>query len=225
MRAEQVELSVSVRTEVGKTASRRLRASGKIPGVVYGRGHEAIPVAVEEALFASAVPETHWFSRLINLRIEGAKKRDAQPTVMIKEVQRDLVGRRLLSVDFRRVSLAEAVQTQVRVVVVGESPGIKRGGILEHLTHEVTVECLPTEVPDHLEVDVSAADIGDSLRVRDVRLPEGVKMASPEDEVLVVVAPPARVEEVAPTPAEEERAVVEEVEEPEVIGEAETEGE
>jgi large subunit ribosomal protein L25 len=227
MRAEQIELPVAARSEVGKTASRRLRATGKIPGVVYGRGEEAVAVAVDEQLFSKALPEANWFSSVIRLRIEGAQTDDPEPTVMIREVQRDLVRRRLLSVDFLRISLQEAVRAQIPLVTVGESPGVKQGGILEHITHEVTVECLPTDMPDHLELDISEVEIGDSLRVRDLAAPPGVTLAGQPDDVLVVVAPPVRIEEVVPEAELVEGALVEEAAEPEVIGErkAEQEGE
>ena len=221
MRAEQIELPVATRSEVGKTASRRLRATGKIPGVVYGRGGEAVAVAVDEQLFSKALPEASWFSSVIRLRIEGEQTDDPEPTVMIREVQRDLVRRRLLSVDFLRISLQEVVRAQIPLVTVGESPGVKQGGILEHITHEVTVECLPTDMPEHLELDISEAEIGDSLRMKDLAAPPGVTLTAQPDDVLVVVAPPVRIEEVVPEAEAVEGALVEEAAEPEVIGERE----
>jgi len=225
MRTEQIELPASVRSEVGKSASRRLRREGKIPSVVYGRGGRPIPIAVEESAFSRSLSDATWFSTLIKLRIDGVGRADSGPTVMIKEVQRDLVRQRLLSIDFQRISLRESIHTQVRVVTVGQSPGVKLGGILEHLTHEVTVECLPTDIPDHLEADISQIEIGQSLRVRDLVAPPGVKIVTPADDVILVVAPPVRVEEAAPAAAEAERAAVEEHVEPEVIREREREEE
>lgn len=223
MRAEQIDLPVSVRSEVGKSASHRLRATGRIPGVVYGRDEGSVAVAVDESLFRERVPEAHRYTSLIRLQIEGGDTDSAQPTVMIKEVQRDMVARRLLSIDFIRVSLDENVHAQIPVVAIGESPGIKLGGILDHISHEVTVECLPTEMPDHIEADISGLDIGDSLRVRDLPVPPDASMVSPADGVVIVIAPPVKVEEVAPEVEEVEGAVVEEKAEPEVIGEAEGE--
>ena len=107
-------------------------------------------------------------------------------------------------------------------MAVGESPGVKIGGILEHITHEVTVECMPTDMPDRLEADISGTNIGGSVRVRDLTPPDGVTVITPEDDVLLVVAPPVRVEELEPVAEVEEGAVVEEAPEPEVIGEEET---
>jgi len=226
MRHEQVELPVATRSEVGKTANRRLRAAGRIPGVVYGRGEEAVAVAVDAHVFSKTVPEANWFSSVIRLRIEGGEAQDREPTVMIREVQRDLVGRRLLSVDFLRISLEEAVRAQIPVVTFGESPGVKQGGILEHIAHEVIVECLPMDMPDHLELDISEMEIGDSLRLRDLVAPPGVTLTAQPDDVLVVLAPPVQLEEAEPEVEVVEGALVEEAAEPEVIGErrAEEEG-
>lgn len=218
MRAEQVELAARVRSEVGKQAAKRLRAGGEIPAVVYGRGQDAQPIALEAAAFSAAIPEGAWYSTLVKLRIEGAKGAGASANAMVKEVQCDIVRRRVLSVDFQRVSLRETVHTTVPVVHVGESRGVRQGGVLEHLIHEVAVECLPTQLPEHLEADITRMEIGDSLRVRDLAAPPGVKIVTDPEEVLIVIAPPVRLEEVAPAEAVP-GAVVEEVEEPEVITE------
>lgn len=218
MRAEQVEIPARVRTAIGTRASRRLRAQGHIPAVVYGGGQEPVVVSVDEATFAKAIPASGWYSTLIDLKIEGADGGDERPTVMIKEVQHDLVHRQVVSIDFRRISLEETIQTHVPIRHVGESPGVKLGGILDQVTHEVMVECLPTDMPDHLEVDVSGLEIGDSVRVKDLMVPPGVEVAAAEEDVVIVIAPPLREEEVAPV-TEEEGALVEEVAEPEVISE------
>jgi large subunit ribosomal protein L25 len=217
MPAEQVEIPVAVREEVSKSATRRLRTQGRIPAVVYGKGAEPIAISVDAREFARAVSAAGWYSTLINLRVEGAEAED-RPTVMIKEVQHDLVDRRVVSIDFRRVSLQETIQTHVTLRVVGESPGVKAGGILDQVLHEVMVECLPTDMPDHIEVQISQLGIGDSARVRDLVVPEGVTVVAPQDEVVIHVAPPLREEEIQPA-APEEGALVEEVVEPEVVGE------
>jgi len=222
MRTKQIEMPATVRSEVGKGPARRLRAAGKIPAVVYGRTMQSLPVSVDGADFARLVPESAWLSTLIRLHLEGAKKADARPTVMIREVQRDLVRRVVLSIDFHRISLRETVRVHVPVVHVGESPGVKQGGILEQIMHEVEVECLPTMLPDHLVADISELNIGDTLRVKDVTPASGLRIVSPEEEVVLVIAPPVQVEEVAPT-VPEIAAVVSETEEPEVIGQRETE--
>ena len=222
MRSEQVEIPVNVRTEVGKIAAKRIRAHGHIPAVVYGKEVEPIPVTVDESTFARAVSPAAWYSTLINLKIQGDDGPD-MATVMIKELQRDLVKQRVVSIDFRRVSLEETIQTHVSVRHTGESPGVKAGGIIDQVTHEVLIECLPTDIPDHLEVNIGELEIGDSVRVKDLLdVPDNVKILTPEDDAVIVIAPPVREEEVAPE-VPEEGALVEDMEEPELVGEGEKE--
>jgi large subunit ribosomal protein L25 len=222
MRAKQIELPVSPRMELGKGAAKRLRKSGRIPAVIYGRGMESQPLSVDVTTFARAITEGVWFSTVIKLQIEGAKKPDAAPTVMITEVQRDLARGRILSVDFHRISLRETVRAHVPILPVGQSSGVRLGGILEQILHEVEVECLPTNLPDHLEVGVAHLEIGHVIRVRDLTAPPGVRLLAPEDETVLLVAPPVRIEE-APAPAPAEGAVIAETEEPEVIRQREAE--
>ncbi|MBN1460456.1 MAG: 50S ribosomal protein L25 [Armatimonadetes bacterium] len=222
MRSEQVEIPVNVRTEVGKIAAKRIRGRGHIPAVVYGKGVEPIPVTVDEAMFARAVSPAAWYSTLINLKIEGDNGPDTA-TVMIRELQRDLVKQQVVSIDFRRVSLKETIQTHVSVRHVGESPGVKAGGIIDQVTHEVLIECLPTDIPEHLEVNISELEIGDSVRVKNLAdVPDGVKVLTPEDDAVIVIAPPLREEELEPE-IPEDGALVEEMAEPELVGEGEEE--
>ncbi|MGD0110613.1 MAG: 50S ribosomal protein L25 [Armatimonadota bacterium] len=222
MRGQQIELSVKSRTDVGKTAARRLRGQGRIPAVVYGREMESLPVSVDAVEFARALPETAWYSTLLRLKVEDGGAAELSPTVMITEVQRDPVRNRLLSVDFHSVSMRERLHTQVPVIHVKQSPGVRQGGILEHIMHEVLVECLPSDIPEHLEADISGLGIGDALRVRDLVVPEGVKVLSPADETVIMVIPPVKMEEVAP--AVEPGAVVAETQEPELVREREPKG-
>jgi len=234
MRSKQTELTASVRTELGKGAAKRLRRAGRIPAVMYGRDIESQPLWVDAAQFARAIPERAWLSTLITLHIEGAKEADSVPTarrrageappysVMITEVQRDLARGRILSIDFHRISLQETVRAHVPILPIGQSPGVRQGGILEQIIHEVEVECLPADLPDHLEVSIAQLAIGDVVRVRDLPPPPGVKLIAAADETVLLVAPPVRVEEVAPAAAAE-AAVVTEAAEPEVIRQREAE--
>lgn len=219
MTREQIEIPVVVRTEAGKGAARDLRNAGKVPAVVYGRGTEPIALAVDQATFSTLLPERGWYSTLIRLNIEGGDVDDRKPMVMIKEVQRELLRPELLAIDFRRVSLQESVEASVPVLYVGQSPGVKMGGILDHMLHEVTVYCLPTDIPEHFQVDVSELEINDSVRVRDIVPPSNVEIRSREDAIVVLIAPPVKIEEVIPVVEEEEGVVVTETEEPEVLTE------
>ena len=237
MRAKQVELTAQVRTEVGKKAARYLRAAGRVPAVVYGRGLDPLPVSVEADAFARAVPESAWRSTLISLQLEGLpaqrgrksarSAKDSHPTVIIADVQRhplrqDPSG--ILAIDFHQISLQEAIKARVPVISIGESPGVKLGGVLEHTMHDVEVECLPASLPDRLEADISGLSIGDTFRVKDLPPMPDVKILADEEDVLLVVAPPAKAPEPEPIPVEE-GAVVTETPEPEVVGKEEGEEE
>jgi len=231
MRAKQVELGATMRVETGKSAARKLRAQGQIPAVVYGRGIDPMPVTVDATEFTRALPESAWRSTLINLKVapaegegKGKKRSDSQETVIIAEVQRHPVRQSLLAVDFHRISLKETIRARVPVVAIGESPGVKLGGVLEQTMHEVEVECLPTALPDHVEADISNLEIGDTFRVKDLgEIPDATILSDPED-LLLVVAPPTKAPTVEAAP-EEIGAVVTEAPEPEVIGEKKEEEE
>jgi large subunit ribosomal protein L25 len=123
---------------------------------------------------------------------------------VLKEYQLDPVRPRLLHIDLHEVRLDQVIQSQVAVEPVGESPGVKEGGVLTLVLREVNVEALPMEVPDRLELDISAVTIGDSLRVGDIVAPEGVKLLDDPDAVVLTVTPPTKVEEPEPEELEEE---------------------
>ena len=211
---ERVELEAVKREAVGKSAARRLRQQGAVPGVIYGRGMEPVAVAVEAKAFTRQVLEQGQANLLVALRLKGRGAPRSAQTVMVKEVQRDPLTRQLLNVDFHKISLTEQVHTTVRVALAGEAPGVRRGGILEHLLREVEVRCLPDAIPAQLEVDVSGMDIGEAVHVSDLVAPPGVSLLTPATEVVAVLAPPAKMEEVPAVAAPVEEA---EMPEPEVI--------
>ena len=209
---ERTNISVALRTEIGKGAVRQLRAQGLIPAVLYGRGKETLVLSVEKSAIIPHLAKGAYHTHLFDLNVAGKPKGAAPITVMIKEIQRNPISGKLLNIDFHAISLTEKVQAHVPVTFIGEPPGVKQGGILEKLHAEILVSCLPTAIPDHLEVDVSGMTIGDSVHARDLALAEGVELLTSPDEVIVVLAHQARAEEVvAPVAAEEEAA------EPEVL--------
>lgn len=218
MRTRVVEIEATVRRDVGKSAAKRLRAAGQVPAVLYARGREPVAVALDESRFRRALPEGAWYSTPLRVLLKGAAGGDTSSTAMIKEVQRDWVRERILAIDLHAVSLDEPVHVQVPVRVVGESAAMRRGGIVEILLHEVPVEALPTEIPEYLEVDVTEAEFHEHLRVRDLAVPPQVKVLAAPEEAVVVVMPPAKLEEeVAPEEAVPAEApeVVEQQEVPE----------
>jgi large subunit ribosomal protein L25 len=209
---QQEVLNCSIRNQAGTGAARKLRASGVVPGVVYSKGQETQTVGVLERELIRLLHAHHGRAGLVSLAVEG-NTGEPIPAVL-KEMQRDPVSRRILSVDFQQVSLTERMRTEVAVRTVGIPAGVKVGGVLELVLHEVEVECLPTALPEALTVDVSALDVGDSLPVSALQVPEGVSVVTPaEDPLVTVLAPKVTAEEAAA-----EAAAVAAAEEPEVIG-------
>jgi large subunit ribosomal protein L25 len=184
-------LKVAPRAEFGSRVTRRVRAQGLVPGVVYSGGAEAKSFQVSEREVRTLISEG---AALFDLEIEGAK---AVP-VVVKEQQLHPVRGSLQHIDLQEVRLDEAIQAEVAIELEGAetSPGIKGGGVLEHVTREVTVEALPTEIPDRIVLDVSAMEINDTLQLSSVQAPEGVTFVADDlEEVTIVTLSPPRVEE------------------------------
>ncbi|MFB3816960.1 MAG: 50S ribosomal protein L25 [Candidatus Methylomirabilales bacterium] len=209
-----VDLQGEIRTGLGKGVAKKLRRAKRIPGIVYGGGQGALPVTVDPAALQSILGQGE--NVLINLSLAGDGARSAM--VILKELQRDPVKGRPLHVDFQEVSMEKKIRVEVSLHLTGEATGVKnKGGILEHGLRQLFVECLPLAIPERITVDVSGLDIGNSIHVADLTLPEGVRVLDdPERVVASVVAP--TVEE-APAPAEAEVAEAE----PEVVGKKEKE--
>ncbi len=194
-------LKAAPRSEFGSRTSRRLRRDGLVPGVVYSGGSEARPFQVSEREVRTILGEG---AALFDLEIEGSK---AVP-VVVKEQQHHPVRGSLQHIDLQEVRLDEAIQAEVAIELEGadSAPGVKGGGVLEHVTREVTVEALPTEIPERLIADVSAMEINDTLQLSAVPVPEGVTLVAEEpDEVTIATLSPPRVEE-EPEPEVEEEA-------------------
>jgi large subunit ribosomal protein L25 len=220
MAGERIKLDVQPREEAGSAVARRLRADGLVPGVLYGAGKKAHPFAVEERELRRVLTGEHGLHAILDVVFDGQK---AAHHAVLKEYQLDPVRPRLLHIDLHEVRLDQAIQTQVAVEPVGESPGVKEGGVLTLVLREVNVEALPMEVPDRLDLDISAMTIGDSLRIADIVAPSGATLLDDPDAVVVTVTPPTKVEE--PEVEEEEELEGEELLEGEEAPEGEAEGE
>lgn len=219
MAGDRMQLGVKPRESVGSAESRRLRAAGMIPGVLYGGGKKAHPFVVEERELRRVLTGDHGLHTILDVVFDGQK---TAHHAVLKEYQLDPVRPRLLHVDLHEVRLDQPIQTQVAVEPVGESPGVKEGGVLTLVLREVNVEALPMEVPDRLELDISGMIIGDSLRIEDLRAPEGVRFLDDPESVVANVTPPTKIEE----PEEVEEEELEEGELPEgAEGEEPGEGE
>ena len=210
--AQQASLPVSSRSVTGKGAARSLRREGKVPGVIYGHGREAESVTVDTATLNKVLVGISAATAIVDVTVDGR----APVKALIREIQRDPVAGTVLHLDLQHISLTERITVEVPIVLLGTPYGVKEGGgILEHLLREVEVECLPTDIPSKLEVDVSALQIGDSLHVSDLKVENG-EILTEATRAIAAVVPPTVLEE--PKPAEEGAAA-----EPEVIGAKEKE--
>ncbi len=203
---EQVTLAAKPRTQTGGRSVKRLRRQGQIPGVVYGREFgEALPISIDSRELRNAL-HGHSIHSIFNLEIEG---RSPTP-VLVHDRQLDVVGKHLLHVDLHAINLDEEVESTVGLTIVGSAPGVREGGILDIVLREVAVQCLPADIPDHIEIDVSSLQIGDSVHVRDLSAPAGVKITESPDEMIASLLPPSKAEEevVAPAAAEVEPELI-----------------
>jgi large subunit ribosomal protein L25 len=181
----EVKLNVEVRNEQGKGAARRARAAGKVPGVVYGRGMEAVPIAVDRREFVTALHTDAGLNVLLQLELQGE-----DVITLARELQRDPVKGTLLHVDLVAIDMKTEVEVEVPIHIVGESPGVKEGGVLETPLFTLHVRCLPGDVPESIDADISSLNIGDSLRVSE--LSEGREfhiLNDPELPVVTIAAP------------------------------------
>jgi large subunit ribosomal protein L25 len=224
MASDRATLKAQPRTEFGSRESRRLRRDGFVPGVVYGSGSEARAFQVGERDVRNVLVHG---GALIDVEIEGS----AAVPVVIKDQQRHPVRGQLIHLDLQQVDLLEEIQAEVAIELIGteEAPGVNEGGVLEHVTHEVTISALPTAIPESIPADVSGMDIGDTLQLSALIAPEGVEFFLGEDqnadEITIATLSPPRVEEEPEPELEEEAELVGEEGEPVEGAEPAAEGE
>jgi len=194
-----VPLAGRVRPGTGKGPARQARFAGEIPGVIYGAGETPVALAVPKKEFELALKTARAGGNVIvALRLDGA----AEKTAIIREVQRDPITHAILHLDFHHISLTEKVTVEVTVHLVGTPDGVKNGGgILEHITRTIEIECLPTQIPQHLEADVTALAIGDSVHVRDLNVPNALVLSDPDTTIATVVPPTVMTEAAAASAA------------------------
>jgi large subunit ribosomal protein L25 len=208
------KLEAERRSDSGKGVARKLRAAGRVPAVFYGHDQEATPLSVDAREMVHVLHSSGGSNVLLDLIVDG-KANLAMP----REIQRDHIHNRLIHIDFLAVSRTETITVDVPVIEFGEAAGVKEGGVVEHHLRDLRVECLPQDVPDQLDVDISDLNIGDMIHVRDVPVPTSVTvLTNPDDAVLSVITPAAlRTEAELLLPGEE----APEVEAPEAVeGEA-----
>jgi large subunit ribosomal protein L25 len=188
--AENTKLDVHAREAAHSREIRRLRRDGKVPGVLYGGGEEPTAFSIEERTLRHALAAK---GAVLELSIDGG---DTTPAVL-KDTQRHPVRGELMHVDLLRVDLKKPIQASVFVELVGAdtAPGVKEGGVLEHITREVTVEALPTDIPESIEVDVSGMEMNDTLTLEAIKPPQGVTLVDDLEITLASVSAPRVVDE------------------------------
>lgn len=206
---EKAILKVEVREGSGKAIAKGLRKKDVIPAVVYKDGKDAMKLQLSATDLNKILHTKAGENVIVTLKIEGAEAKGKDRTVLIKEIQREPIKGAILHVDFNEISLTETLKVDVPLAAHGEPVGVKAdGGTLEHVMWELQVECLPTNIPEKIEVEVSALKIGDAVYVKDITAPAGVKILTDPELIAMIVKPPkveAPKEEVAAeAPAEPE---------------------
>lgn len=218
--AKILKLSATIRKETGKGAARRLRKKGMLPAVIYGYKTSSTPLAIDSKQLKKVIVGGKSERKLLGLSIEGNGE-PIEKTVMIKELQINPVKRHYLHIDFFEVAMDEEITIPIPIKLIGEPEGVKIGGVLQQVRRELEIRCLPSQIPDNLEIDVSSLHIGDSVHLKDVQLPPGIKALEDADLTIATVLAPTiekevveeAVEEKAEEEEEEKAAAAEEAEE------------
>ena len=215
---EKVYLDCLLREKIGKSGVSSLRKNGFVPAVVYGQGKKTLSIKLNRSQLLKFIHVHHGIeSMIISLRITGEDKNKAfkeEKSVLIKEIQTHPVHENILHVDFNQISLTKAIEIKIPIEAKGEAQGVKQeGGILTHILWELEIECLPTHIPDKVEVDVTNMKIGDTVHVKDLTIPEGVKLLTDKEAIVFTLMSPMKEEIVEEVSAEGAAA------EPEVIKE------
>jgi len=208
---EQIDLKAQIRKTVGNGPARTLRREGKVPAVLYGPKAETVLLSIESKDFEQILKEASVGSVLLNLQIQNGET--STRSAMIKELQTHPVSGSFLHVDFYEIDMQKKITAKVQVVAKGHSVGVEIGGLLQYVRREIEVLCLPTAIPEAIEVDITDLDIGDSIHVEDISLSGDVEIPADTNFTVVTVLAPKVEEE----PVEEE----EELEEGEELAEGE----
>ena len=205
-------------SELKKNASRRMRASGLVPGTIYGLNLEPVSIKLSANDFKDVLKGRSISNLILDVHVKDDGK-EKKETTLIKEIQKHPINSRLVHVDFIRIQMKKEVETSVPIVILNEeeSAGVKEdGGVIQHSLREIQVSCLPADIPEKIEVDLLELHLGDIVRVEDIKLDEKIKVLSNPDEVIVsIIHPTHLVVEEPEVEAEEE--IEAEAEEPELI--------
>jgi len=187
---EEIFLDAQLREGTGRAKVKDLKEAGFLPAVVYSQGKDAIAVKISRGTLLKLMHQHRLESIIINLKIKDDKLAKARPC-LVKEIQHNPVSEDIIHVDFNEISLTKEIKVNVPIETKGEAVGVKQeGGSLEHLLWEIEVECLPTNIPKNIQVDITALKMGEAIYVKDIVLPQGIKVLNdPTAIVLHVIAP------------------------------------
>ena len=212
---QTTSLAAKSRTEFGKGGAKKVRRQGLVPVILYGHGMKPLSLQVGVRDFQTVLHTRAGENVLINLNVEGVKLKES--TCLIKEIQHNPVTDEIAHVDLAVISLTEKIRVKIPLVAqnVAEALGVKEGGVVDVIHHEIEVECLPTQIPEKIEVDVKAMKIGDSIQVKDLLIPKEVVCTLPAEEVVVALQPPEKEAEPATEEAPTQPEVIEKGKKPE----------
>ncbi len=209
---ETLKIEANYRSDMSKSRIKRLRKEGYVTASVFGRDAEPLPIELKLEDFAKQAKQAEaGIKSLIELKIKGAPKK-SDGMVILKEFYKDPLTRKVLDMQFQRINLKEKVTVDVPIVLVGEPAGTKEGGILEQQMDELHISCLPTDIPPHVDVDVSALEIGQHIRVGDITVPDTIEVLADADALICSCVMPhvhREVEEVTAEGEEEAAAAPE----------------
>ncbi|OGW35167.1 MAG: hypothetical protein A2010_04870 [Nitrospirae bacterium GWD2_57_9] len=189
---EKIELTAQVREKAGKGVARSLRRNQMVPAVLYSHG-KSMPIAMGNKEVTKVLRTEGGEHALINLKLDGAKD-NANRMALIKDYQVDPINGALIHIDLMEVAMNEKVRISVAVHIVGTAAGVKEGGIFQYGQRNLEVECLPNQIPDSIEVDITALNVNESLHVRDIKVAEGIKILSDGDATVATIQPPISAE-------------------------------
>jgi len=201
---KQISIEAIARKESGKGAARKLRSAGRLPGVLYGKGTENIPLSIDENQFVNAVTHSRGERPLFSLELAREAGQEKH-LALIKELQRYPVNDRIRHVDFYEVFMDQEVTTDVPITLVGKARGVEIDkGILDIIRRSIRISCLPSAIPNEIQVDVSSLGLGEALHAADVVLPEGVRLADDAKATIVTITGAGGEEEEKEAEEEEE---------------------
>jgi len=202
---EKIDLKANLRKETGKGPSRRYRKKGLIPAVFYGPEIGSIPLVVNQTEFKKAIKGKWGENVLVNLTLE--EKQESEPQIaLIRDIQIDPVKQKIIHIDFQKIALEKKIEISVPIELFGKAEGVKAGGVLQQIERELEIKCMPLQIPERIEVDVTNLGIGESIHVKDISLGKDVEILSSGEKTIVTILSPKVEEEKAEEEAVEEAA-------------------